>query len=282
MNLSIIGLGLLGGSLALDLKRRRFADVVYGCDKEPIHASYAQKMGLIDYICDLQEVVSNGDIIVVACPVDAALKIIPQVLDMVGDSNKIVIDVCSTKQTICERVKYHPNRKNFVACHPMAGTEKSGPWAAISNMFDGKAVIMCDTEDSDENYVKIVRKMFEVLNMNPMFFNSNNHDVHVAYVSHLSHITSFALAQTVLEKEKNEKNIFHLASGGFDSTVRLAKSSAEMWVPIFKENNENIKTVLKTYIQKLEDFQKLLQEEDQEGMYNYIVQANRIKKVLNK
>ncbi len=281
MKLSVIGLGLLGGSMALDLKKRKFADRVYGFDKDSVHLAYAEKVGLIDEAVDMEGAIKNGEIIIVAVPVNAAIKILPQILDKISD-NQIVIDVASTKASICERVKYHTNRKRYVACHPMAGTENSGPWSAISGMFDGKALIMCDTEDSDEKAVQTIRSMFETLNMNPMFFNSVNHDVHVAYVSHISHISSFALALTVLEKEKNEKNIFNLASGGFASTVRLAKSSAEMWVPIFDDNQRNIATVLDTYIEKLQDFKKMLESDDIVGMTDYINNANRVKKVLNK
>lgn len=279
MKLSVIGLGLLGCSLALDLRRRRFADKIYGYDKSPVNQGYAKQVGLIDEEMSMDDVIKNGDIIVIAIPVGAALKVIPQVLDKVNE-NQIVIDLCSTKATICERVKYHTNRKRFVACHPMAGTENCGPWSAISGMFDSKAVIMCDTEESDEKAVAQVRKMFEVLNMNPMFFNAYNHDVHVAYVSHISHISSFALANTVLEKEKNEKNIFNLASGGFSSTVRLAKSNPEMWVPIFEQNKDNLMVVLNTYIEQLQDFRKMLENDDTIGMSQYITNANRIKKVL--
>ncbi len=265
----------------MDLKKRRFADRVYGYDKNPINQGYAKKVGIIDEEMDFDGVIANGDIIVVATPVGAALKIIPQILDRVKE-HQIVIDLCSTKATICERVKFHTNRSQFVACHPMAGTENSGPWSAISGMFDGKAIIICDAEDSDEKAVQIVRGMFEKLNMNPMFFNSSNHDVHVAYVSHISHISSFALANTVLEKEKNEKNIFNLASGGFSSTVRLAKSNAEMWVPIFDNNKDNIMTVLNTYIEQLQQFRTLLEKGDNAGITAFVENANRIKKVLNK
>ncbi|MCQ2973589.1 MAG: prephenate dehydrogenase [Bacteroidales bacterium] len=281
MKLSVIGLGLLGGSLALDLRKRKFADRILGYDKSLVHSSYAKEVGLIDEAVTFDEAISQGDIIIVAVPVSAVIKLMPKILDKITE-NQIVVDVASTKGTICERVKYHTNRKRYVACHPMAGTEKSGPWSAISGMFDGKAIIMCDTEDSDEKAVQTVKQMFEVLNMNTMFFNSFNHDVHVAYVSHMPHVCSFALALTVLEKEKNEKNIFNLASGGFGSTVRLAKSGADMWVPIFDDNKDNVMTVLNTYIEKLQDFKRLLENDDIAGMEDYINQANRVKKVLNK
>ena len=279
MKLSIIGLGLLGGSLALDLRKRGFADQIFGYDKSPVSQGYAKQVGLIDEECTFDEAIQKGDIIIISVPVSAAIKILPEVLNKISD-NQIVIDICSTKGTICERVKGHSNRRRYVACHPMAGTENSGPWSAISGMFDGKALIICDSEDSDEDAVKTARKMFEVLNMNTMFFNSFNHDVHVAYVSHLSHVCSFALALTVLDKERNEKNIFSLASGGFASTVRLAKSNAEMWVPIFDNNKDNVLDVLDTYIDKLKDFRELLQSDNIPGMMDYVNNANRIRKVL--
>ncbi|MBR4327431.1 MAG: prephenate dehydrogenase [Bacteroidales bacterium] len=280
MKLSIIGLGLLGSCMALDLRKRKFADKIYGYDKSPVNQEYALRVGLIDEGADsMESVIAKGDIIIVAIPVSAALKMLPQILDKISD-NQIVVDVCSTKHSLCERVKYHTNRSRYVACHPMAGTENSGPWSAISCMFDSRAVIMCDTEDSDEEAVKTVRKMFETLNMNPMFFSASNHDIHVAYISHISHVSAYALANTVLDKEKNEKNIFHLASGGFNSTVRIAKSSADMWVPIFDDNKDNVMTVLNTYIENLQEFKRLLENDDIAGMNEYITKANRIRKVL--
>ena len=280
MKLSIIGLGLLGSCMALDLRKRKFADKIYGYDKSPVNQEYALRVGLIDEGADsMESAIAKGDIIIVAIPVSAALKMLPQILDKITD-NQIVVDVCSTKHSLCERVKYHTNRGRYVACHPMAGTENSGPWSAISCMFDSRAVIMCDTEDSDEEAVKIVRKMFETLNMNPMFFSSSNHDIHVAYISHISQVSAYALANTVLDKEKNEKNIFHLASGGFNSTVRIAKSNADMWVPIFDDNKDNVMTVLNTYIENLQEFKRLLENDDIAGMNEYISKANRIRKVL--
>ncbi|MCR4559361.1 MAG: prephenate dehydrogenase [Bacteroidales bacterium] len=281
--ISIIGLGLLGGSLAIDLKNRKFTDHIKGFDKDPVHTSYAKQVGIIDEeASSIEDAILGSDIIIIAVPVSAVIKILPGILDKISD-HQIVIDVASTKGTICERVKYHTNRKRYVACHPMAGTENSGPWSAISGMFDGKAVILCDVEDSSEEAVGVIRKMFEDnLNMNPMFFNSYNHDIHVAYVSHMPHVCSFALALTVLEKEKNEKNIFNLASGGFNSTVRIAKSSPDMWTPIFKDNKENVMTVLNTYIEKLQDFKNLMEKDDYEGLYDYIFNANKIKRTLKK
>jgi len=204
--------------------------------------------------------------------------VLPKVLDLV--ENQLVTDMCSTKSTILERIKYHPKRKQYVAAHPMAGTEYSGPWAAISGLFDGKACIFCDTEDSDIRAVAQIKRMYETLNMRVIYMNGINHDVHAAYISHISHISSFALALTVLEKERNEKHIFDLASGGFDSTVRLAKSSAEMWTPIFHQNKDNVLTVLDTYIGKLQEFRKFIDEDQTEKVHELIKESNKIKRVI--
>jgi prephenate dehydrogenase len=200
------------------------------------------------------------------------------VLDLID--KQIVTDMCSTKATLLERVKYHPKRKQYVAGHPMAGTEFSGPWAAMSGMFDSKAAILCDTEDSDIRALAMVKRMYETLNMRVIYMNATNHDVHAAYVSHISHISSFALALTVLEKEKNEKHIFDLASGGFDSTVRLAKSSPDMWTPIFSQNKENVITVLNTYINNLQQFRDCIENDETEKVHALIKESNKIKRVL--
>lgn len=278
MRLSIIGLGLIGGSMAIDLRKRGFANHIIGVDNNKIHAKTALNIGLVDEISELDEAITNSDIILLAIPAESTIKLLPKILDQVNQ--QIVTDVCSVKATICERVKYHPKRDQFVASHPMAGTENSGPWAAQSGLFDGKAVIFCDAEESDEKALKIVRKMYDFLNMHALFMNSYNHDVHVAYVSHISHISSFALALTVLDKEKNEKNIFDLASGGFDSTVRLAKSSADMWTSIFESNSENVVSVLDTYIQHLTEFKTAILSNNSTDISRLIHKANKIKKIL--
>ncbi|MCC8174042.1 MAG: prephenate dehydrogenase/arogenate dehydrogenase family protein [Odoribacter sp.] len=229
-------------------------------------------------IVTLEECIASSDIIVVATPVDVAIRLIPQILDKVD--KQIVTDVCSTKEKINDLVHYHPNRKNFVSAHPMAGTEYSGPWAAIPGLFDGRAGIICNAEDSDLRAVELIKQMYDCLNMRIIYMRAAHHDVHTAYVSHISHITSFALALTVLEKEKNEKNIFDLASGGFSSIVRLAKSDPAMWAPILAQNKENVLTVLETYIEKLEDFKKCINEYDEEGIKELILKANKIKRII--
>lgn len=280
MKIAIIGLGLIGGSMAIDLKKRGFAKHIIGVDTDLLHAQTAKQIGLVDEIMDLKLAIEASEIIILATPADATLRLIPKVLDLVD--NQIVTDVCSTKAVISERVKFHQKRKNYVSAHPMAGTEHSGPWAALSGLFDGKAVIFTDAEDSEELALSKIKKMYVELNMRPLFMSAYNHDTHVAYVSHISHISSFALALTVLEKEKNEKNIFNLSSGGFDSTVRLAKSSAEMWTPIFMQNSDNVLTVLNTYIDKLKEFKWAIEHNNDKEVSDLITEANKIKKVLTK
>ncbi|MGD9994326.1 MAG: prephenate dehydrogenase [Salinivirgaceae bacterium] len=280
MIITIIGLGLMGGSAAIDLRKRGIASHIIGVDTDKINANAAQNIGFVDELLDLESAVKKAELVVVAIPVDAALLVLPKVLDWVD--KQVVTDMCSTKGKLLEWVKYHPKRRNYVAAHPMAGTEFSGPWAAISGLFDGKAVILCDTEDSDIRAVATTKRIFETLNMRVIYMNGANHDVHAAYISHISHISSFALALTVLEKEKNEKHIFDLASGGFDSTVRLAKSSAEMWTPIFGQNKENVLTVLETYISKLKDFKKSIENDDAEKLAKLIKESNQIRRVLFK
>lgn len=278
MRISIIGLGLIGGSMAIDLKKRGFASIIIGVDTNKLHLNTALNMGIIDQACTLDEAIDTSDLIIFAIPAKETIRLLPKVLNKV--EQQIITDTCSVKGTICERLKHHHKRKNYVASHPMAGTESSGPWAAQSGLFDGKAIIYCDVEDSSEQALSTIQKMYEYLNMRPLYMNAYNHDVHVAYVSHISHISSFALALTVLDKEKNEKNIFNLASGGFDSTVRLAKSSADMWSGIFENNSENVISVLDTYIDKLNDFKTAINESNLTKMNELIQKANHIKKIL--
>ncbi len=280
MIVTIIGLGLIGGSLAIDLRKRKFAKKIIGVDNNQLHANTALKIALVDEVCELDEAVNRADLVILAVPVDATVKLLPRVMDRA--KNKVVTDMCSTKEQIIRSIENHPNRKQFVASHPMSGTEFSGPWAAMPDLFDGKCAVLCDAENSNKKAVDWVYEMYNVLNMRVVYMNAVAHDMHAAYVSHISHISSFALALTVLEKEKNEKHIFDLASGGFDSTVRLAKSSAEMWTPIFLQNDKNVLTVLDTYIEKLQLFKKLITESSEDDIHRLIKDSNRIKRILKK
>ena len=279
MNVGIIGLGLIGGSIAIDLKRKGYAQQVLGVEADSVNASAALKIGLVDRIVQVEECVAESDIIILAVPVGAAARLLPQVLDMVDDT-KTVTDVCSTKELLVKTVKDHPMRRRYVASHPMAGTEYSGPWAAMPGLFDGHACIICDPQDSSCDAVNLIEDLYTVLNMRTIEMSAENHDVHTAYVSHISHITSFALALTVLDKEKDEKHIFDLASGGFSSTVRLAKSSPDMWTPILSQNRDNILHVMDTYIEKMNAFRHAIADGDEEKVRDLIEDANRIRRII--
>ena len=276
MKVGIIGLGLIGGSMAIDLKRKGFAKEILGVESEPVNAAAAQKIGLVDRVVTLEECMEESDIIVLAVPVGTAATILPKVLE----SGKIVTDVCSTKEMLVNTVRNHPARRKYVPSHPMAGTEYSGPWAAMPGLFDGHACIICDPEDSDPQAVELIEELYTVLNMRTIEMSSVSHDVHTAYVSHISHITSFALALTVLDKERDEKHIFDLASGGFSSTVRLAKSSPDMWTPILAQNKDNILQVMDTYIEKMNAFRQAIAEGDDEKVHDLILDANRIRRII--
>jgi prephenate dehydrogenase len=274
-------MGLIGGSLAIDLKKRGFAKRVIGVDNDVQHAAIARLGGLADETDTLESAVERADLIILATPVDAMKSMLPKVLDMVGGSQKVVTDMGSTKSGLAKIIEKHPNRGHYVAAHPMAGTEFSGPLAAISKLFDYKCAIICDKEKSTQIALKMVRKMFKVLNMKLIYMNSEEHDMSAAYVSHISHISSFALSLCVLEKEKDKKRILSLAGGGFASTVRLAKSSAEMWVPVFEQNNNYVVEVLNTYIEKLQLFKDYITNNQPEKVTSLIREANKIQKILS-
>ena len=285
-NIGIIGLGLIGGSMAIDLRRKGYASRIVGVESDPVNASAAERIGLVDEVTSLEECVRQSDVVIVSVPVGAAIRIVPQVLDVMaqmypqGGCEKVLMDVCSTKESLSEAVKYHPMRKCYVASHPMSGTEYSGPWAALPGLFDGRACIICDFQESLPSAVRTVEEIYGVLNMRVVHMNSSSHDVHTAYVSHFSHVISFALALTVLEKEKDEKHIFDLASGGFSSTVRLAKSSADMWTPILLQNRKNVLHVMDTYTGMLEAFRKAIDESDEESLRRLIQDANKIRRII--
>ncbi len=281
MNVTVIGLGLIGGSLALDLKRRGFASSVTGVDNNIRHQNIATLTGLVDKTDTLENGVREADLIIICTPVSSISSLLPKVLDLIGVEKKVVVDMGSTKSEIANAVAEHHNRRKYVAAHPMAGTEFSGPLAAMNKLFDYKNAIICDKELSGKSELNTVMEMFKVLNMKVSYMNSSAHDLHVAYVSHISHITSFSLALSVLEKEKDEENILTLAAGGFESTVRLAKSNAETWAPIFIQNSQYITEVLDTYIEKVKLFRQYIKESDSENLCKLMEKANEIKKILN-
>ncbi len=281
MKICIVGVGLIGGSLAIDLRNRGFAKQIIGVDSNPHHATIAKHSKLVDDIDTLENGIERSDMVILSTPIDSIKKLLPRALDAVSGTNKVITDMGSTKTGMCLLAENHPSRKNYVAAHPMAGTEYSGPLAAIGKLFDYKCAIICNKEQSSPQALKAVKKMFDVLNMRVIYMNANEHDVSAAYVSHISHISSFALSLCVLEKEKNEKRILSLASGGFASTVRLAKSSAEMWTPVFEQNAIYVLEVLDTYITKLQLFKTYIENNNSKGISDLIVEANKIQKILN-
>ena len=281
MKLAVVGLGLIGGSMALDLKARNFVSEVLGVDQNEVHTKEALKLGLVDRITTLEEACKEADLIILATPVNVLSSLLPKVLDLIQPYGTVT-DVGSTKAKITVSIKNHPKRKQFVPSHPMAGTEFSGPQAAHLGLFKDKATIICDSNDSGAEHLQKVIEMYQQLEMRVLYMNSKEHDLHAAYVSHLSHISSFVLANTVLDKEKNVNAIFDLASAGFESTVRLAKSSPDMWAPIFEQNHDHIVEALGAYIDHLKTFQQTLVAKDYTSTKALMTQSNEIKRVLEK
>jgi len=278
MTVTVIGIGLIGGSFALALKDKCLAETVIGVEANKDHQTKAMSMQLVDKITELEEAVTESDLVFLAVPVDAAIKLLPLILDMIDQ--QVVMDAGSTKEGIIEVIKNHPKRGRFVASHPMWGTEYSGPEAAVHGAFEGKATVISNKEESDEDAVELVESIYRQLGMHLVYMNAHAHDVHVAYVSHISHITSFALANTVLEKEREEDAIFELASGGFESTVRLAKSNPITWASIFMQNRENVLDVLNEHISQLRKFKACLEKENHEYLEELMVNANKIKRII--
>ncbi|TDW96520.1 prephenate dehydrogenase [Dinghuibacter silviterrae] len=281
MVVAIVGTGLIGGSMALTLKEKGFAERVIGVDSSLVHLQKARELGIIDEGASLEAGVDAAKLIILAIPVDAGAGLLPQVLTRLKP-DQVVMDVGSTKEGIIAAARKLPNRARFVATHPMWGTEFSGPQAAEHHAFAGRAAVICDREDSAPDALALVEQVYDNLEMRKVYMDAASHDMHAAYVSHISHITSFALANTVLEKEKEEDAIFTLASGGFESTVRLAKSNPSMWVPIFRENRENVLDVLNEHITQLRKFKSCLEKENYTYLKELIEQAGEIRRVLNK
>lgn len=278
MKVTIAGIGLIGGSLALALRKSGFADTIYGVEFNKQNADRALELGIVDDIVNIEEGVSKAGLIVLATPVHIIEQLAPKVLDLV--QQQVVIDVGSTKSAILEAIKDHENRGRFVGTHPMAGTEYSGPDAALADLFHGKCTVIVDREHSDKDAMEIAEQMYDTLEMKRVYHHRSEHDMHAAYVSHISHISSLALALTVLEKEKNETRIFELAGGGFSSTVRLAKSNPDTWIPIFEQNRDHCLDVIDEHINTLSRFRSLLIKRDFDTFYDLMTEANHIKKIL--
>ena len=278
-NVTIVGVGLISGSLALALKEKGLAKNIIGVSRTQESISKALKLGIIDETLPLEEAVKKSDFIYVAIPVDVTVPVTLQIMDLITDK-QIVADAGSTKYVLCQALANHPLRKRFVATHPMWGTEYSGPESAVRGAFSGRSCVICEKDKTDKEVADKIENLYKELGMNIVYMEAENHDIHAAYVSHISHITSFALANTVLEKEKEEDAIFELAGGGFESTVRLAKSNPSMWAPIFMQNRENVLDVLNEHISQLRKFKSCLEKENYEYLKELMQNANKISRII--
>ncbi|MBE6214408.1 MAG: prephenate dehydrogenase [Rikenellaceae bacterium] len=276
---TVIGLGLIGGSLALSLKEKGLCSQVTGIEQSEKNAAKALELGLVDRIVTLDEALAQSDLIILATPVDVIPVMATKILNRIRP-NQILMDMGSTKQELCEVVMMHPNRGRLVATHPMWGTENSGPEAAEHNAFNGRTVVICEKESSDNDALAVVENIYRTLEMPIRYMSAEEQDTHCAYVSHISHITSFALALTVLEKEREEEHIFDLAGGGFESTVRLAKSLPQTWAPIFLGNKYNVLDVLREHIHQLQILRRMIERDDREGLVEAMQRANKIREIL--
>lgn len=282
MNVTLIGVGLISGSFALGLKKTYEGSLhVCGVDQNEETLQKAKALGIIHQSKPLPEAVAEADVVAIGIPVDALVKLLPEVLNACKE-DALVIDFGSTKKAICESVAHHPKRSNFIAAHPIAGTEYSGPEAAFASLFEQKVMIVCEEEKSGKKQLELFRELCQMLDMRLTSMNPAEHDLHLAFVSHLSHVSSFALSQAVMQKEKSEQRIFDMAGSGFASTVRLAKSSPEMWSPIFLQNKEHLLEGLSAYIDQLQQFKTLLESEDASGMKSYMKEANRIREIVDR
>lgn len=276
--ITIIGVGLIGGSLAIQLHEKKLSSRLIGVDTNSMHSEQAIERELVDEVLPINDALAQSDVIILAIPVDKMVSLLPQVLNKID--RQIVIDLGSTKSQLTAAVKQHPKRGRYVATHPMWGTEYSGPSAAIRGAFENKAVVICNAAESDADALEWVKGMYKKIGMHLLEMDAVAHDLHAAYVSHISHITSFALANTVLEKEKEDNAIFEMASAGFESTVRLAKSNSAMWVPIFMQNKENVLDVLTEHIEQLTKFKESIENGNNEQLQKLITDANKIRRIL--
>ncbi len=279
MNVFLIGVGLIGGSFAKDLRIQYPDTTFYGISRREATLDKAVELGIIDHKAIMDDL-SKADVVILSIPVDVSVPVLVDVLDRISEKC-LVFDAGSIKEPICEAVKNHPNRKNFLACHPIAGTEFSGPEAALEGLYKDKTMIICEVEATAFKLQEKAVELFRAIGMRIRYMNAKSHDKHIAYVSHLSHISSFMLGKTVIEKEKNENDIFDMAGSGFESTVRLAKSSPAMWTPIFAENKSNVIEALEEYISNLTAFKKLMEDDSYEAVFNEMEQTNKIKEILN-
>lgn len=281
MTVGIIGLGLIGGSIAMDLQNSNFAERIIGNDYNQRHIEYALEKKFIHEAMDIENIIKQSDLIVLSVPVNVIKKMLSALLDLTYN-NKVIIDTGSTKHEICQSVAKHASRSRFVATHPIAGTEYSGPQAAMAGLFDKKTVVLCDTQNSAPEALEITKRLYSTLNAKLIEVSSNAHDKHAAYLSHLSHALAFSLARVALKfQNKSIENVFYMAGSGFSSTVRLAKSDPKTWLPIFESNKPHLLEAMESYLKELRKIQQALYKNDLETLCRYMDEANDIKKNIN-
>ena len=279
MKVAVVGLGLMGCSMALAMREKGFSDEFFGVDSDIVNCEESLKLGIVNSYGKLDEIIPKSDFVIIATPVNVIKKILPKVLDLIN-KNAIVVDLGSTKYEICKSVESHKNRTNFIALHPIAGTENSGPKSAFAKLYNDKICIICQREKSDKTHLEKLEEILISINMRLAYMGAKNHDLHIAFVSHLSHISSFSLGKTVLDLEKSEDNIFNMAGSGFESTVRLAKSSPVMWSPIFIQNKKNLLTAIELYQKNIDKMKSMIENDDFDKLEEYMRQANDIRKIL--
>ncbi len=276
MNIGIIGLGLMGGSLAKAVKRYGISKKVYGFTNSEKNKKEIEELGLVDELVDLETLKKVSDVIILSIPVDAIISMFPNFLDI--DDKTTIIDMGSTKEYIVKNIPTKI-RKNFVAAHPMTGTEKNGPKAAIDNLYEGKTVVLCDLEDNENMHVNKAFKIFQEIGMRIVVMNSHEHDVNACYISHLPHLISFSLANTVMSHQ-NPKEIIALAAGGFKDMSRIAKSSPRMWGDIFKQNRQNMLESIKSFEDQMNEAKKMIEDERYEELEDWMKKANSLHEIL--
>ena len=279
MKIYVIGIGLIGGSMALELKQLFDDCTIIGVDQSETHLEEALSLGIIDEKGGL-DTLAEADRVILSIPVKECLRLLPSLLDQLNN-DALLFDVGSTKEQLCKVIENHPKRDQYLAAHPIAGTEFSGPKAAHLGLFKGKPQILCEAKKTRADLLTWSKTTFRQMGMYLRFMGPKEHDRHMACVSHLSHVSSFMLGKTVLEQEANEQNIFDLAGSGFESTVRLAKSSPDMWAPIFEQNKENVLEILSAYIKNLEAFKSKLAADAIDDLHQQMKHTNQLTTILN-
>ncbi|MGB3751346.1 MAG: prephenate dehydrogenase [Arcobacteraceae bacterium] len=275
LKFGIVGLGLMGGSFAKVVKKYNLSSSVVGYDHNKEHQKQALALNLIEKIVDIDELLSC-DVIVLCIPVDAIIKFMPTLENISKDTT--VMDFGSTKKLIVDNIP--PSiRKNFIAAHPMTGTEKFGPSAAIDELYEGKTIVLCDLDVCADLHKQRVLDIFNAIAMRIVEMDSATHDIHACYISHLPHAIAYGLANTVMSHEDPE-NIITLAAGGFKDMSRIAQSSSLMWTDIFRQNRENLLSALDKYDTQMKSMKEMLKNKEYDKLSKWMDKANSLHDIL--